>query len=60
MSRIGKLPVHLPQGVTATVGADNVVLVKGPLGIFLRSAVPRTSPVTVPCTDSTAHSFTTW
>ena len=32
MSRIGKLPVHLPQGVTATVGADNVVLVKGPLG----------------------------
>ena len=30
MSRIGKLPVHLPQGVTATVGADNVVLVKGP------------------------------
>ena len=32
MSRIGKLPVSLPQGVTATVGADNVVKVKGPLG----------------------------
>lgn len=32
MSRIGKLPVHLPQGVTATVSADNVVLVKGPHG----------------------------
>ena len=32
MSRIGKLPVSLPQGVTTTVGADNVVKVKGPLG----------------------------
>lgn len=32
MSRIGKLPVHLPQGVTVTVGSDNAVLVKGPLG----------------------------
>ena len=32
MSRIGKLPVSLPQGVTVTVGNDNVVKVKGPLG----------------------------
>jgi large subunit ribosomal protein L6 len=32
MSRIGKLPVHLPAGVTVTVGNDNVVKVKGPLG----------------------------
>jgi large subunit ribosomal protein L6 len=32
MSRIGKLPVNLPQGVTVTVNADNVVSVKGPLG----------------------------
>ena len=32
MSRIGKLPVNLPQGVTATVSADNLVSVKGPLG----------------------------
>ena len=32
MSRIGKLPVSLPQGVTVTVGSDNVVKVKGPLG----------------------------
>lgn len=32
MSRIGKLPVNLPQGVTVTVSADNVVSVKGPLG----------------------------
>ena len=32
MSRIGKLPVNLPAGVTVTVSADNVVSVKGPLG----------------------------
>ena len=32
MSRIGKLPVNLPQGVSVTVSADNVVSVKGPLG----------------------------
>ena len=32
MSRIGKAPVHLPNGVTITVGADNVVTVKGPKG----------------------------
>lgn len=32
MSRIGKLPVNLPAGVTAEVSADNVVSVKGPLG----------------------------
>ena len=32
MSRIGKLPVILPAGVTVTVAADNTVSVKGPLG----------------------------
>jgi len=32
MSRIGKLPVNLPSGVTLTVDGDNVVSVKGPLG----------------------------
>jgi large subunit ribosomal protein L6 len=32
MSRIGKLPVVLPQGVTVTVDKDNVVTVKGPKG----------------------------
>ncbi len=32
MSRIGKLPVHLPAGVTAEVLAGNVVKVKGPKG----------------------------
>ena len=32
MSRIGKLPVQLPDGVTITVNEDNVVDVKGPKG----------------------------
>lgn len=32
MSRIGKQPVIIPQGVTITVGNDNVVTVKGPKG----------------------------
>ncbi|HSO78223.1 MAG TPA: 50S ribosomal protein L6 [Bacteroidales bacterium] len=32
MSRIGKLPVNLPEGVTITVNDANVVSVKGPLG----------------------------
>ena len=32
MSRIGKAPVAVPNGVTVTVGSDNVVKVKGPKG----------------------------
>jgi large subunit ribosomal protein L6 len=32
MSRIGKLPVNLPKGVTVTISDANVVSVKGPLG----------------------------
>ncbi len=32
MSRIGKKPISIPQGVTITVGKDNVVIVKGPKG----------------------------
>jgi large subunit ribosomal protein L6 len=32
MSRIGKLPVNLPSGVTIDVSDGNVVSVKGPLG----------------------------
>lgn len=32
MSRIGKLPVHLPAGVVAEILPGNVVKVKGPLG----------------------------
>ena len=36
MSRIGKLPVNLPAGVTVTVGKDNVITVKGPKGELSR------------------------
>jgi large subunit ribosomal protein L6 len=32
MSRIGKLPVNLPKGVTVSVNDANLVSVKGPLG----------------------------
>ena len=32
MSRIGKKPVEIPNGVTITVNAENVVTVKGPKG----------------------------
>ena len=32
MSRIGKLPVNLPKGVTVNISDANVVTVKGPLG----------------------------
>jgi len=32
MSRIGKLPVNLPKGVTVNISDTNMVSVKGPLG----------------------------
>ncbi len=32
MSRIGKLPIDVPKGVTVTISNDNVVTVKGPKG----------------------------
>ncbi|MEO9210011.1 MAG: 50S ribosomal protein L6 [Ginsengibacter sp.] len=40
MSRIGKKPVALLKGVTATVGKDNVITVKGPKG-ELKQAIDR-------------------
>ncbi len=32
MSRIGKLPITLPEKVTVSVGKENIITVKGPLG----------------------------
>lgn len=32
MSRIGKKPIEIPQGVTVTIDKENVVTVKGPKG----------------------------
>ena len=46
MSRIGKKPVEIPKGVTISVGADNVVTVKGPKG-ELKQAVDRDMKVEV-------------
>ena len=40
MSRIGKLPVNLPAGVSVTVSDDNVVKVKGPLGELCQQVNP--------------------
>jgi large subunit ribosomal protein L6 len=37
MSRIGKLPVNLPKGVTIEVSGSNMVSVKGPLGVLTQS-----------------------
>jgi large subunit ribosomal protein L6 len=46
MSRIGKQPITVPSGVTVTVGADNVITVKGPKG-ELKQAIDRDIKVEV-------------
>ena len=46
MSRIGKKPIDLPQGVSVDVAANNVVTVKGPKG-ELKQAVNPDIKVTV-------------
>ncbi len=40
MSRIGKLPVNLPAGVSIEITPDNVVSVKGPLGQLSQKVDP--------------------
>lgn len=37
MSRIGRMPIAIPQGVTVTIEANNVVTVKGPKGELTRA-----------------------
>jgi len=37
MSRVGRLPIAIPAGVTVTVTPDNVVTVKGPKGELTRT-----------------------
>lgn len=51
MSRIGKLPVHLPKGVTVSV-KDNVVTVKGPKGELCQEVNPN---ITVTVEDGVCH-----
>lgn len=50
MSRIGKLPIDVPAGVTITVDSD-AIAVKGPKGEL---AVPHLSDVTVSLADNQA------
>jgi large subunit ribosomal protein L6 len=40
MSRIGKLPINLPKGVSVTINAENIVSVKGPLGELHQAVDP--------------------
>ena len=40
MSRIGRLPVAIPAGVTVTIAENNIVTVKGPKGELTREFVP--------------------
>ncbi|MCX6229064.1 MAG: 50S ribosomal protein L6 [Bacteroidia bacterium] len=40
MSRIGKLPIEIPAGVTIDVASDNLVTVKGPLGTLTQKVDP--------------------
>jgi large subunit ribosomal protein L6 len=36
MSRIGRMPVNVPSGVTITLASGNVITVKGPKGSLTR------------------------
>lgn len=40
MSRIGKLPINIPAGVTISVAPDNTVTVKGPKGELKQQVSP--------------------
>jgi large subunit ribosomal protein L6 len=40
MSRIGKLPIEIPGGVTVNVGDEKLITVKGPLGVLSQKVDP--------------------
>ena len=40
MSRIGRMPISVPAGVEITIGADNLVTVKGPKGTLTQQFHP--------------------
>lgn len=40
MSRIGRMPIAIPEKVTVTIGADNLVTVTGPLGTLSHTFAP--------------------
>ena len=40
MSRIGKQPITIPQGVDVTIGANNEITVKGAKGTLVQTMSP--------------------
>jgi large subunit ribosomal protein L6 len=52
MSRIGKLPIKLPSGVSVTVDSDNLVTVKGPKGTLSEKV---NKDITISQEDGTLH-----
>ena len=52
MSRIGKMPIHLPQGVEVKVSPENVITVKGPKGELSQQVNPA---ITVKLEDGQLH-----
>ncbi|MFV0528991.1 MAG: 50S ribosomal protein L6 [Lachnospiraceae bacterium] len=46
MSRIGRLPIEIPTGVTVEVKADNNTTVQGPKGV-LEKALPKEMTITI-------------
>jgi large subunit ribosomal protein L6 len=52
MSRIGKLPIAIPAGVTIAVSPENVVTVKGPKGQLVQKVDPL---ITVNVEDNVCH-----
>lgn len=52
MSRIGKMPIHLPQGVEVKVSPENVITVKGPKGELSQQVNPA---ITVKVEDGQLH-----
>ena len=52
MSRIGKLPIAIPAGVTVTVTPENLVTVKGPKGELTQQVA---ADITVTVEDGVCH-----
>ena len=52
MSRIGKMPIHLPKGVEVKISDDNVLTVKGPKGELSQQVNPA---ITMKLEDGVLH-----
>ncbi len=52
MSRIGKMPIHLPKGVEVKISDDNVLTVKGPKGELTQKVNPM---IEMKCEDGVLH-----